>query len=139
MFRKATLQKSPVADALGQEYGRSGSKLREEPYTPIADREPLGSDGIYLPVRRRTTLLMLATSSMLLTLALLTLIVPLVVRWVMQTQPAAVERLLTTLRHGISPSQEDFLIGFPLFIVFCGILMGWMLLFVGVVRQGMLQ
>lgn len=98
---------------------------------------PCGS-GIKLPdAGRQPTVL--STPSMLLTMAFLTLIVPLVARWVARTQPTTVERLMTTLRQGISPSQEDFLIGFPLFIVFCGILMGWMLLFVGIVRQGMLQ
>gem|GEM_PF-5166867 len=82
---------------------------------------------------------MVATAPVLFTMAFLTLVVPLVARWLAQSQPAVIERLMTALRRGIAPSQEDFLIGFPLFIVFCGILMGWMLLFVGVVRQGMLQ
>lgn len=77
--------------------------------------------------------------TLLVTCAFATLVLPLGVAWIARRRPALVERVLAAIRQGIAPSQEDFLIGFPLFIVFCGILMGWMLLFVGVVRQGMLH
>jgi len=79
-----------------------------------------------------------ATPLTLLLLAVLTLVLPLGVHWLLRRRPALQERMQGALQRQ-GPSQEDFLIGFPLFIVFCGILMGWMLLFVGVVRQGMLR
>lgn len=82
---------------------------------------------------------MAATPETLLLLLLLTLGLPLVVQWTLQRRPALRESIQSLFQHPSVPTQEDFLIGFPLFMVFCGILMGWMLLFVGVVRQGIIR
>ncbi|HYE80256.1 MAG TPA: hypothetical protein VEI97_19950 [bacterium] len=82
---------------------------------------------------------MAPTPESLATLALLTVAIPWGVTAALRRRPELAEALRLLMTRGIWPSQEDFLIGFSLFIVFCGILMGWMLLFVGVVRQGMLH
>lgn len=72
-------------------------------------------------------------------LVLLTVGVPLGVSTVLRRRPQLAESLRQLITRGARPSQEDLMIGFPLFIVFCAILMGWMLLFIGPVRQGMLR
>ncbi|MEO7993483.1 MAG: hypothetical protein ABI743_03720 [bacterium] len=80
-----------------------------------------------------------ASPAALVTLVLVALLVPLGVDALFKARPSWRERMQAILQRRTAPTQEDFLIGFPLFIVFCGILMGWMLLFIGVVRQGILR
>ena len=79
------------------------------------------------------------TTQLLAALALLTLAIPVALLVLQRLRPHTWRALRNLFASGIRPNQDDLLIGFPLFIVFCGILMGWMLLFVGVVRQGMLH
>ena len=81
---------------------------------------------------------MIATPQMILVLVLVSIALPVLIQLLLRGRPELMDHFRDRWDRGGWPSQEDFLIGFPLFIVFCGILMGWLLLFVGFVKQRML-